>query len=108
MSAYEWAVIGGMMAVTFGIRYAFFAFGERLAFPAWVRRALRYVPVAVLTAITVPMVLLPDGSHWALNWRNAWLIGALVSGAIAWRFNQLLAAIAASMTVFFVWRWLFG
>ena len=76
MTQHELLVILGMAAVTFGIRYSFFVLGDRVAFPAWVRRALHYVPVAVLTAIVVPMVLLPDGTHWQLTWRNAWLVGA--------------------------------
>lgn len=104
----EILLIAGMTLVTFGIRYAFYALGDKVNFPPLVKRALRYVPVAVLTAITVPMVLLPDGQHWQLDWRNAWLLGALVSGLIAWRFQHLLAAIAGGMAVFFLWRCLLG
>lgn len=104
MSRYELLVILGMAAVTFGIRYSFFVLGDRVAFPPWMRRALHYVPVAVLTAIVVPMVLLPDGTHWQLTWRNAWLAGALVSGVMAWKRLPLIAAIAGSMTVYFLWR----
>jgi branched-subunit amino acid transport protein len=108
VSGFEWAVIVGMLAVTFSIRYAFFALGERLVFPPLVKRALRFVPVAVLTAITVPMVLLPDAVHWQVSWRNPWLVGTLVSGVIAWRSSRLLAAIALGIAVFFAWRWLFA
>ena len=108
MSGRELALIAGMTAVTFLVRYAFFALGDRVAFPPLVKRALGYVPVAVLTAIVVPMVLLPDGAHWQLDWHNAWLLGALVSGLIAWRFNHLLASIGGGMLVFFVFRWLAG
>jgi branched-subunit amino acid transport protein len=108
MSGREAALILGMTAVTFLVRYAFFALGERVAFPAVVKRALRYVPAAVLTAIVVPMVLLPDGAHWQLTWRNAWMVGALATGLIAWRFNHLLASIGGGMFVFFIYRWLLG
>jgi len=108
MKGRELALIAGMTAVTFLIRYAFFALGERIAFPPLVRRALRYVPAAVLTAIVVPMVLLPDGAHWQLDWRNAWLLGALATGLIAWRFNHLLASIGGGMAAFFLYRWMIG
>jgi len=108
MNRHEVALIAGMTAVTFLVRYAFFALGERVAFPPLARRALRYVPAAVLTAIVVPMVLLPDGAHWQLDWRNAWLLGALATGLIAWRFNHLLAAIGGGMAVFFLFRWMIG
>lgn len=108
MNGRELALIAGMTGVTFLIRYAFFALGERVAFPPLVRRALRYVPAAVLTAIVMPMVLLPDGAHWQLDWHNAWLLGALATGLIAWRFNHLLASIAGGMAAFFIYRWMIG
>ncbi|WP_269530780.1 AzlD domain-containing protein [Chitinimonas sp. BJYL2] len=106
MSRDEWLLIAGMAGVTFAIRYAFYALGDKVAFPPWVQRALRYVPVAVLTAITVPMVLLPDGQHWQLDWRNPWLIGCLSSGLIVWYFRHLLAGIGGGMVVYFAWRYL--
>jgi len=108
MNSRELTLIAGMTAVTFLVRYGFFALGERVAFPPMVKRALRYVPAAVLTAIVVPMVLLPDGIHWQLTWRNAWLLGALATGLIAWRFNHLLAAIGGGMAVFFLYRLMVG
>ncbi|MDR3670328.1 MAG: AzlD domain-containing protein [Holophaga sp.] len=108
MSGRELTLILGMTAVTFLVRYAFFALGDRIAFPPMVQRALRFVPVAVLTAIVVPMVLLPDGVHWQITWRNAWLLGALATGLIAWRFKHLLAAISGGMAVFFLFRWMLG
>jgi len=108
MPGREIALIGGMTAVTFLVRYAFFALGDRVTFPPLVQRALRYVPAAVLTAITVPMVLLPDGAHWQLSWHNAWLLGALATGLIAWRCNRLLASISGGLLVFFLHRWLMG
>ncbi|MBV8464597.1 MAG: AzlD domain-containing protein [Burkholderiales bacterium] len=106
MNLHELAVIGGMMFVTFGVRYVLFALGEKVSFPPLVRDALRYVPIAVLTAIVVPMVLLPDGRHWSIDWHNAWLIGAATSGLIAWLRGPLLAAILVSMAVFFAWPYL--
>jgi branched-subunit amino acid transport protein len=104
MSRRELLIILAMAAVTFGVRYSFFVLGDRVAFPGWARRALRYVPVAVLTAIVVPMVLLPDGSHWQLSWRNAWLLGAGTSGIMAWKRLPLFAAIGGGLAVYFLWR----
>jgi branched-subunit amino acid transport protein len=108
LNSRECILIAGMTAVTFVVRYAFYALGDRVAFPPLVQRALRYVPAAVLTAIVMPMVLLPDGAHWQLDWHNAWLVGALATGLIAWRFNHLLAAIGGGMAVFFIYRWILG
>ena len=106
MSRFELAVVAAMAAITFAVRYSFFALPPSATFPPWVGRVLAYVPVAVLTAIVVPMVVIPDGTHWQLTWRNAWLVGALASGAIAWRTGRLLLAIFVGFAVFAAWRWL--
>ncbi|OIQ78714.1 branched-chain amino acid transport protein AzlD [mine drainage metagenome] len=108
MSAYLATVVVGMAAVTFGVRLALFALGERVRFTPRLRRALAYVPVAVLSAITLPMVLLPDGGHWQLDWRNPWLAGTLASGVLALRVRSLLAAIVGGMAVYLLWRWQLG
>lgn len=109
MSTFSLALtIGGMAAGTFGVRFALFALGERVRFTPRVRRALGHVPVAVLTAITVPLVLLPDGTHWELSWRNPWLAGMLVTAAVSLRARSLLPAIGAGMLVYLGWRWLLG
>ncbi len=100
--------IAGMAGVTFGVRFALFALGERVRFTPRLRRALGYVPVAVLTAITVPLVLLPDGRHWDLGWRNPWLAGTLASALLSLRTRGLLPAIGVGMLVYLGWRWLLG
>lgn len=106
MSRHEIAIIAGMTAVTFGVRYVLFALGERFEFPSLVKRALYYVPVAVLTAIIVPMLLLPDGQHWQLGWHNSYLVGGIACALIAWRWRHLLASIGGGLLTFFLWRWL--
>lgn len=110
MSRDEALIIAGMALVTFLIRYSFFAVGERLVFPPLVKRALRFVPVAVLSAIVVPAVLMPDGAAagWRLDWRNAYLVAAVVTGVVAWRGDRLLTAIGGGLAVFFFWRWIAG
>ena len=60
--SYDVVVIGGMAAVTFLIRYPVLAIVSRVELPEQAIRALRYVPVAVLTAIIVPGVAAPDAS----------------------------------------------
>jgi branched-subunit amino acid transport protein len=106
MSGLELAVVAAMAAITFAVRFSFFALPPQVRFPPWVARVLAYVPVAVLTAIVVPMVVMPDGAHWDVTWRNAWLPGAIASGLIAWRTGRLLLAITVGFVVFFGWRWI--
>jgi branched-subunit amino acid transport protein len=104
MRQHEIWLVAGMFAVTFPVRYLLFALGERVSFPPLLRRALQFVPVAVLTAIVVPMVLLPDGQHWRLDWHNAYLAGAVATGVISWRWRHLLASISGGLAVFLLWR----
>ncbi len=103
----EWLMIAGMMAVTFAVRYPLLALAGRRELPKAIARALNYVPVAVLTAICVPMVLLPAG-EWALSASNPWLLGAMASVLVSWRKRHLLGTIGAGLLVFFAARWLLG
>ncbi|WP_028454555.1 AzlD domain-containing protein [Chitinilyticum litopenaei] len=97
-----WLAIIGMAIVTFATRALFILPGDRLRFPAWLRRALRFVPAAVLSALIVPMALAPAGSLW-LDWRNPWLIGTLVAGLIAWLSQRPLLAMLLSFVVYAFW-----
>ena len=67
----------GMFLVTFGIRYSMFAVAGRFEFPRPLIEALRYVPPAVLTAIIVPSVLIPNGETVDLSLSNAYIVGAM-------------------------------
>lgn len=99
----EFLLILGMMAVTVIVRYPVLALVGRLNMPPAVTRALRYVPVAVLTAISVPEILAPGGDV-DFGYTNAHLVSALVAIATAWRTRNLLATIVLGMVVFFAWR----
>ncbi|NVO07979.1 MAG: AzlD domain-containing protein [Rhodoferax sp.] len=102
----DWALtLAGMIAVTYGIRLSFLVFGHRVAFPAWLERALRYVPAAVLTALIVPMALAPQGSI-DVSLHNAYLPGTIAAVAVALWTRQTLAAILGGFVVYGLWRWL--
>ena len=102
-----WWLILGMAAITFLMRYSLFAW-PNLRFPPLVRQGLHYVPTAVLTAIVVPGMLLPDGTHWQLSLDNAYLLAGIVSIGIAAISRNLLATIGGGLLVFFLLRWAMG
>ncbi|MEM7343669.1 MAG: AzlD domain-containing protein [Chloroflexota bacterium] len=104
----ELYLIGGMVLVTFTIRYILYAVSGQFEFPDYLARALRYVPPTVLTAITVPAVLRPSGSEIALSYTNPYLVGALFAVVIGWVSRSLLLTIVLGMVVFLVWQWLLG
>jgi branched-subunit amino acid transport protein len=103
----EWLLILGMALVTFGVRYPMLAVIGRLRLPDAALRALRYVPAAVLTAIVVPAVLMPDGAL-ELRLENAYLPGAVVAALVAWRTKNLLLTIMVGMGAFLLLRALTG
>lgn len=104
MTTYLMYALAGMVIVTFGIRLSFLVFGHRLTFPGWLERALRYVPVAVLTALIVPMAVAPQG---ALDFSagNAYLPGTVAAAAVAFFYQQTLLAIISGFVVYGWWRW---
>ena len=74
--------------------------------PVWLVKALRYVPVAVLSAIVIPMMLAPEGDV-SLSLDNAYLVAgsaAIVFVAIT---RHLLATIVLGMALFLILRFLF-
>lgn len=102
----DFFLITGMALVTFGIRYLVFAVAGRVDFPDRLVAALRYVPPAVLTAIIVPAVLLPDGQQLNLSFSNSYLVGALVACGVGWFSRNLLLTIVLGMAAFLGWQWL--
>lgn len=99
----ELALILGMFAVTFGVRYASLALTGRFPLPPTVVRLLAYVPVAVLTALVVPYVLIRDGQP-AVGLDNAYLVGALMAILISYTSKNLLLTICIGMLVFFTYQ----
>ncbi|CAD5108693.1 AzlD domain-containing protein [Zestomonas carbonaria] len=102
-----WLLILGMAVITFAIRYSLFAWPD-LRFPPLVRQGLHYVPTAVLTAIVVPGMLMPDGRHLALALDNAYLLAGLATILIAALSRHLLATILGGLSIFFLLRWALG
>jgi branched-subunit amino acid transport protein len=91
-----WLTMAGMVAVTFGSRYAGLAL--RVDLPDFWVRFLHFVPIAVFAALVTPSL---EGG------RNEWGIrhaGAVVAALAAWRTRQLWIAIAVGMAVFWLLR----
>lgn len=91
-----WLMIAGMAGVTFALRASFLLLPDRVSLPGPMRRALRYVPAAVLTAIWAPELLLQQGSI-DLSAGNERLLAGAAAVAIAWRFRQTYLTIGAGL-----------
>jgi branched-subunit amino acid transport protein len=107
MTTQEFWIILGMVVVTFGVRYPVLALVGRTELPPSLLDALKFIPPAVLTAIIVPAVLMPQGAI-ALTYTNAYLVAGLAAALIAWRSGNLLLTIGLGMGIFWLWRLLLG
>jgi len=91
-----WLAILGMALVTMALRASFLLLPEGVPLPSLVRRALRYVPAAVLTPIWTPELVMHGGVP-ALSLANERLLAGLVAIAVAWRFRLTYLTLAAGM-----------
>lgn len=90
------ATILGMGLTTYAIRLSMVLLVGRVTVPPLLRRALRFVPAAVLAALILPELLLPGGSP-DLSLANPRLLAGLLAGLVAWRSGNALLAIGAGM-----------
>ncbi|MBI5932107.1 MAG: AzlD domain-containing protein [Chloroflexi bacterium] len=90
-------IVGGL--ITFGMRFSFIWLLGRYDVPVTMRRALHYVPPAVLSAIVFPELFLPSG-QLDLSLGNARLLAGLVAIAVAaWTKNSLLTILAGFISL---------
>jgi branched-subunit amino acid transport protein len=91
-----WLTVAGMLAVTFGSRYAGLALRTEL--PAFWVRFLHFVPIAVFAALVTPSL---EGGYGEGEIRTA---GAAAAALVAWRTRNLGLAIGVGMLVFWLLR----
>lgn len=99
-----WLTMVALGVLTFLTRFSFIGLFHNWQPPDLARRALRYVPVAVLTAIIVPELLMPD-NVLNLSLLNPRLLAGLVAILVAWRTRSVTWTIAIGMIVFWLLRY---
>lgn len=104
MSAFWiYVLIAGLGGVTVVTRCFFFMVDRELPFPAWADRGLRYAPIAALSAVIIPEIVMKHGALIS-DWRDARLYAAAVGAAFYfWRRGQgqaVLGTIVVGMAVY--------
>jgi len=101
-----WLVMlfGGL--ITFGMRFSLIYLFGRLHIPETMRKALHYVPPAVLSAIIFPELFLLDGKL-NIAFDNYRLLAGLVAVAVAWFSKNTLITIVAGMIALLLLQFLF-
>jgi branched-subunit amino acid transport protein len=92
-------LFGGL--ITFGMRFSFIYLFGRFQIPGTFRRALHYVPPAVLSAIIFPEILMNQGKL-SLSLGNDRLLAGLAAVLVAWWTKNTLLTILAGMAVLLV------
>lgn len=90
-----WIMLAGGI-LTFSTRLSFIFLLDRLSPPPWLYRGLRFVPVAVLTAIITPELLFHSGSL-DISLSNHRLLAGMLACLIAWRTRSALLTILVGM-----------
>lgn len=85
-------------AATFAFRLSLIGLAGRIVLPPYAVRALRYVPVAALTALVIPD-LVGSSTGWALVAHNPRLWAGIVAALVAWRTRNVLLTVAVGMVV---------
>ena len=96
-------LLGGL--ITFAIRFSFIYLFGKFHIPETIRRALHYVPPAVLSAIVFPELFLHDGML-DLSLYNVRLLAGLAAIVVAWYSKNTLLTIVIGMLALFLFQWL--
>ncbi len=96
----DWAVaIAGLALITMVSRSFFMIPQQEMPLPHWLRRGLKYAPLAALSAVVAPEIIMSQGQLIS-TWQDARLPAVLcASGYFFWR-RGILGTISVGMAVY--------
>lgn len=101
-----WTIMIALGLLTFATRLSFILLLERVNLPRNFHRALRFVPIAVLSAIIAPELGYSNNTL-ALSLTNPRLLAGLVATFVAYRTKNVILTILAGMVVLWILKiWL--
>jgi branched-subunit amino acid transport protein len=92
--------------LTFLTRFSFIYFFEKWQLPEYITRALRFVPIAALTAILIPEITMVEG-ELAFSIENMRLLAGTIAVLVAWRTKNTILTIALGMLSYWALNFLF-
>ena len=93
------AIILGLAVITVITRCFFFLTRKSASLPHWAQRGLQYAPIAALSAVVVPEVVMTQG-HLLATWMDARLFGAAAGVLVYFWRRDVLLTIVAGMAVY--------
>ena len=100
-----WIVMLSIGALTYLTRLSFIYLFQKWQPPDVIKSAMRFVPVAVLTAIFIPEIAVSNGDL-ALSLNNLRLLAGMIAILVAWRTKSALWTIGVGMAAFWFLSWL--
>jgi branched-subunit amino acid transport protein len=101
------AVILGLAVVTVITRSFFFISRKEFQLPHWALRGLQYAPIAALSAVIIPEIVMTQGQLIG-SLQDARIYGALAGAAMFYWRRNTLACIVAGMAVYLPLRLILG
>ena len=96
-------IVGGVF--TFGTRFVMLSGWVAHGLPRWLIDALAFVPIAVLTAILVPAVLIDPATQQIIVIGNARIVAAVVATIIALLTRNVIATISLGLATLWFAQW---
>ena len=93
------AVIVGLAGVTVLTRSFFFISDKPWHLPGWAQRGLQYAPIAALSAVVIPEIVMSQG-HLIGTWQDARLFAAAAGTFVYFRTRNVLLTIVLGMVVY--------
>ena len=100
-----WLVMVMTGIFTFGTRFVMLTGWVARGLPKWLIDALGFVPIAVLTAIIVPAVLIDPATEQIIVMQNARLYAAIIATIVALLTRNVIATICSGLATLWVLQW---
>jgi branched-subunit amino acid transport protein len=97
----SWIIILGMGLITHSQRLSMILTSGRLTIGEPLKRALRFAPPAVLSAIILPEMLQPGG-RLDFSLGNERLLAGLVAIAVSWRTRNMVLTVVIGMVTLWI------
>ena len=102
-----WLIIFGAATITFASRFIMFNKTISNRIPIWAESILHYVPIAVLTAIIIPEVILNPMTIEIFILDNLRLPAAIFAVVVAFFTRQVVATIGSGLVALWVLQYFF-
>ena len=98
-----WLTMLAAGAVTFAIRLSFIGAAGSFVIPGWFERMLRFVPVAALSALVWPDLMIAASG---IDIAQPRMLAGMLAAAIAWRTRNIALTIGGGMLALWIIQWL--